>query len=126
MNKEMKIALAAARDKKAEDIVGLNVKDVCSFTDCFLMCTGNNQRHVQAISDEVEMRLSKAGTRAHHIEGYSQAEWVLMDYVDFVVHVFSPRARTFYDLERLWRTAKKIRLPEDKPAATGSDEKRKA
>ncbi len=72
------------------------------------MCSGGNPRQIQAISDEVELRLKKAGLRPTHVEGYKQAEWVLLDYVDFVVHVFTDTARKFYDLERLWKTAKRL------------------
>lgn len=113
MKPELKIAIAAARSKKAEDVVILEVSKSCSFTDFFLICGGTNPRHVQAITDEIELRLKKHGSRAHHIEGYSQAEWVLMDYVDFVVHVFSQKARIYYDLERLWRSARRLELPEE-------------
>src|SRR5438309_8049238 len=79
-----------------------------AFTDYFVLCSGTNPRQVQAISDEVEMRLKRAGVRPNNIEGYNQAEWVLLDYVDFVVHVFSEKARKFYDLERLWKSAKRL------------------
>jgi ribosome-associated protein len=72
------------------------------------VCSGTNPRQVQAISDEVEVRLEKAGMRPAHVEGYKQAEWVLLDYVDFVVHVFSQKARSYYDLERLWKSAKRL------------------
>ncbi|HEV2696845.1 MAG TPA: ribosome silencing factor, partial [Terriglobales bacterium] len=83
-------------------------KNSGAFTDYFLICSGTNPRQIQAISDEVELRLKRAGTYPHNIEGYKQAEWVLLDYVDFVVHVFSVAARKYYDLERLWRSAEKI------------------
>jgi ribosome-associated protein len=79
-----------------------------AFTDYFVLCSGTNPRQVQAIADEVELRLKKAGLRPTHVEGYSQAEWVLVDYVDFVVHVFSEKARKFYDLERLWKSARRL------------------
>ena len=79
-----------------------------AFTDYFLICSGTNSRQIQAISDEVELRLKRAGTYPNNIEGYKQAEWVLIDYVDFVVHIFSESARRYYDLERLWKSAKKI------------------
>ena len=72
------------------------------------MCSGTNPRQIQAISDEVEGRLEKAGLRPTHVEGYKQAEWVLLDYVDFVVHVFSEKARKYYGLERLWKSAKRL------------------
>jgi ribosome-associated protein len=102
-------ALAAAESKKAESISILELdKASGSFTDYFVICSGSNPRQIQAISDEVEQRLAKAGTRPAHVEGYRQAEWVLLDYVDFVVHVFSEKAREFYGLERLWKSAKQL------------------
>ena len=79
-----------------------------AFTDYFVLCSGTNPRQVQAIADEVELRLKNEGLRPTHVEGYNQAEWVLIDYVDFVVHVFSEKARKFYDLERLWKSAKRL------------------
>ena len=79
-----------------------------AFTDYFVLCSGSKPRQVQAIADEVELRLKQAGLRPTHVEGYNQAEWVLVDYVDFVVHVFSEKARKFYDLERLWKSAKRL------------------
>jgi len=90
-----------------------------AFTDYFLVCSGTNPRQIQAIADEVEKKLGETGLRPNSIEGYRQAEWVLLDYVDFVVHVFSERARRFYDLERLWKSARRLK-PADlarKPAA---------
>src|SRR5690242_13296616 len=102
-------AIAACVEKKAEDISVLQMeKDSGAFTDYFVVCSGTNPRQIQAISDEVEERLKKAGLRAAHVEGYKQAEWVLLDYVDFVVHVFSPQARKYYDLERLWKAARRL------------------
>jgi ribosome-associated protein len=112
MKRELEIAVAAARSKKAGQLVALDVGKLCSFTDCFLICSGTNPRQVQAIADEVELRLKKHGSRAHHVEGYNQAEWVLLDYVDFVIHVFSEKARLYYDLERLWRMAPRLKIPE--------------
>ena len=73
-----------------------------------MLCSGTNPRQVQAIADEVELRLKAAGVRPAQVEGYRQGEWILVDYVDFVVHVFSEKARKFYDLERLWKTAKRL------------------
>src|SRR5437764_12356253 len=81
-----------------------------AFSDYLLICSGTNPRQVQAISDEVELRLKRAGTYPNNIEGHHQGEWVLIDYVDFVVHVFSESARKYYDLDRLWKSAKKIDL----------------
>ena len=101
-------AVHAAEAKKAEDIAVLEMdKTSGAFTDYFVICSGSNPRQIQAISDEVEERLGKSGVRPTHVEGYNQADWVLLDYVDFVVHVFSPKARNFYKLERLWKSAKR-------------------
>ena len=102
-------ALAACESKKAFDFSVLKLDAASSgFTDYFLVCSGTNPRQIQAISDEVEHQLERAGLRAAHVEGYRQAEWVLLDYVDFVVHIFSERARHFYDLERLWKSAERL------------------
>ena len=102
-------AIRACEDKKAEELAILQMdKNSGAFTDYFVICTGSNPRQIQAISDEVELRLKRAGTYPNSIEGYKQAEWILLDYVDFVVHIFSAAARSYYDLERLWRTAKKL------------------
>src|SRR5882724_8028524 len=102
-------AMAACQDKKAESVTILEMeKGSNAFTDYFLICSGVNPRQVQAIADEVEERLEKSGQRVTHKEGYAQAEWVLLDYVDFVVHIFSEKARQYYDLERLWKTAKRL------------------
>ncbi|HSM85669.1 MAG TPA: ribosome silencing factor [Candidatus Limnocylindrales bacterium] len=117
---QVALAVQAIESKKAEDLVILQMdRNAGAFTDYFVLCSGTNPRQIQAISDEVEKRLSQAGTRPHSREGYNQAEWVLLDYVDFVVHVFSERARKFYDLERLWKSAGRLK-PADlmkKPAA---------
>ena len=100
-------AIRACLEKKAEEITILELEQGSgAFTDYFVVCSGTNPRQVQAISDEVEVRLEQAGMRPNQIEGYKQAEWVLLDYVDFVVHVFSEKARKFYDLERLWKSAR--------------------
>ena len=109
LTSQLTTAIAACQDKKAEGLIILQMdKNSGAFTDYFVICSGSNPRQIQAISDEVELRLKRAGTYPNNIEGYKQAEWVLLDYVDFVVHVFSATARSYYDLERLWRTAKKL------------------
>ncbi len=113
-------ALRAASDKKALDIVVLDLREIASFTDYFIIASGTNVRQVQAIADEVSEQLKKQGTRAARIEGYKTAEWVLVDYGDFIVHVFENKARQFYDLERLWRDAKRVPLPADITGAEGS------
>lgn len=104
-------ALSAASDKKALNAVVLDLREIASFTDHFVIVSGTNERQVQAISDEIYERLKKAGSTAARVEGYKTAEWILLDYGDFVVHVFEDKARKFYDLERLWRESKRIDLP---------------
>ena len=115
---QVAIAVRACQDKKATDISILQLDAQASgFTDYFVLCSGANPRQVQAIADDVDQKLSAAGVQPKHIEGYNQADWVLMDYVDFVVHVFSESARKFYDLERLWKSAKRLQLADlEKPA----------
>ena len=109
VRRQVSDAITACQDKKAEQITILELeKGSGAFTDYFVVCSGTNPRQVQAIADEVELRLEKGGMRATHIEGYKQAEWVLLDYVDFVVHVFSEKSRQYYDLERLWKSAKRL------------------
>ena len=98
MNQALKIAVKAVDDKKGIDIVVLDISGVATFADHFLLCSGDSARQIQAIADEVPA----------HIEGYTNAEWVLLDYLDLVVHVFSKKSRGYYDLERLWRDAKAL------------------
>lgn len=107
---ELMTAVDAARDKKATDIVVLDLRTTGAFTDYFLICTGANPRQVHAIADAIEAALKAKHVRPSHIEGYQRAEWVLVDYFDFVVHVFSPSARAFYGLERLWGNATRVEL----------------
>ena len=117
LKKQIAAAIQACLDKKAEELSILEMeKGSGAFTDYFVLCSGTNPRQIQAITDEVELRLKATGLRPTHIEGYNQAEWVLIDYIDFVVHVFSEKARRFYDLERLWKTAKRLK-PSDLKAA---------
>jgi len=97
----------AAWEKKALNLTVLDLRDIASFTDYFVIASGTNRRQVQAISDEVVEQLKHSGTRAARVEGYQTAEWILVDYGDFVVHVFDEKARRFYDLERLWREARR-------------------
>jgi ribosome-associated protein len=114
---QVSAAIQACLEKKAEELTILEMeKGSGAFTDYFVLCSGTNPRQVQAIADEVELRLKAEGLRPAHVEGYKQADWVLVDYVDFVVHVFSEKARKFYDLERLWKTAKRLEPAELKSA----------
>jgi len=105
----------AALDKKASDIVVLDLRDTPAFTDFFVLCSGNSQRQVKAIADAVEEALRAVKVRPAHVEGYDRAEWILMDYFTFIVHVFTPDAREFYDIERLWGSAGRVEMPD--PAA---------
>ncbi|MGH9903891.1 MAG: ribosome silencing factor, partial [Pyrinomonadaceae bacterium] len=111
LDERLLTALHAAGDKKALDLVVLDLRAVASFTDYFLIASGTNARQVQAVADEVAERLKKQGIRSARVEGYKAAEWVLLDYGDFIVHVFEEKARRFYDLERLWRDAARVPLP---------------
>ncbi|HEX4606115.1 MAG TPA: ribosome silencing factor [Candidatus Angelobacter sp.] len=133
-------AVKAIEGKKGEDIVILEMdKNSGAFTDYFVVCSGANPRQLQAIADDVQKQLEEIGQRPNSVEGYTQAEWVLLDYVDFVLHIFSERARKFYDLERLWKSARRltpadlakapaVRLPaaKKKMAAKKSPAKKKA
>jgi ribosome-associated protein len=106
------IAVRAAESKKATDIRVLDLTGITSFADYFVICTGANQRQIQAIADEVGLQMKhQARELPNSVEGYNQAEWVLADYGDLLVHVFSPKARDYYDLERLWRSAKTVEIP---------------
>lgn len=107
------VALDAALDKKARDVVVLDLTGICSFADHFIICSGTSIRQVQSIADGVEEAIRKEATRPSHIEGYSEGEWVLLDYLDFVVHVFTERAREFYELERLWRAGSRREIHEN-------------
>ncbi|HEY0098740.1 MAG TPA: ribosome silencing factor [Pyrinomonadaceae bacterium] len=118
LDARLESALRAASDKKALDLVVLDLRPVATFTDYFVIASGTNARQVQAIADEITERLKREGTRAERIEGYRTAEWVLVDYGDFIVHIFEEKARRFYDLERLWREGVRVPLPADLQAET--------
>ncbi|MGH9359410.1 MAG: ribosome silencing factor [Terriglobia bacterium] len=112
MTPGLRDAVRAAQDRKALELSVLDLHEVSSFTDFFLICTGTSTRHTQAICDAIVEQLKKSGRAPAHVEGYPGAEWILVDYLDFVVHVFLERARLFYDLERLWRNARRVELPD--------------
>ena len=105
------VAVRAAESKKATDIKVLDLTGITSFADYFVICTGANQRQVQAIGDEVALQLKQVGELPNSVEGYTQAEWVLVDYGDLLIHVFSTKAREYYGLERLWRNARTVEIP---------------
>lgn len=108
MPDEVTRAVSAALDKKAQDLIILDLRNTPAFTDFFVVCTGLNQRQVKAIADAVEESLRASGVRPAHTEGYERAEWILMDFFTFIVHVFTPQTRAFYGLERLWGDAQRI------------------
>ena len=108
MGKDLRAAVEASRGKKAADVVVLDLRGLASFTDFFLLATGTSTRQIQTISVAIEGELVKLKVKPLHVEGYSQGEWILMDYVDFVVHLFTPRSRAYYDLERLWGDAERL------------------
>jgi ribosome-associated protein len=113
MTPQLREAIRAAQDRKALDLLVLNLEGVCSFTSNFLICSGTSTRHTQAICDGILERLKKSGHSPAHVEGYSQAEWILMDFFSFIVHIFVERARDFYDLERLWKNAPRIAVRDE-------------
>jgi ribosome-associated protein len=108
----MNWAVEAAQSKKASDITVLDLRELKSFTDAFLLCSGSSAPQVQAIADAIEETLERRGLRTWHREGRGGAEWLLLDYGFCIVHVFHERARHYYDLERLWRSARRIDIPE--------------
>jgi len=118
LRSQVALAVCACQEKKATDIRVLQLDAQASgFTDYFVICSGANPRQVQAIADDIDQKLSATGVEPKHIEGRTQADWILMDYVDFVAHIFSESARKFYDLERLWKTATNVELADlEKPA----------
>ena len=104
-------AVRAAESKKAENIRVLDLREATAFADFFVICTGSNPKQVQAIAEEIDVQLAKRGERAKSLEGYQNAEWILADYSDMIVHVFSQKARDFYQLERLWNQAVDVVIP---------------
>lgn len=107
---DMTAGIAAALDKKAEQVVVLDLTKASAFTDFFVICTGTNKRQVQAIADAVQEAIAARGSKPALVEGYERADWVLIDYFDFIVHVFMPATREFYGLERLWGDAERIEV----------------
>jgi ribosome-associated protein len=108
--RQVLLAIKAAEDKKAEQFVVLNLRKAAGFTDFFVICSGTNPRQIRAIADAVMEALSADDAKPAHIEGYDRSEWILLDYFDFVVHIFAPETRAFYGLERLWGNAERVEL----------------
>ena len=105
---EIALAIASAEDKQAVNVVLLDLRKSAVFTDFFLIASGANTRQVRAIADGVRDALAAKGVKPAYVEGYDHSEWILLDYFDFIVHVFGPQTRVFYDLERLWGNAERI------------------
>lgn len=121
LDERIRAAVHAAGEKKALDTVVLDLREVASFTDFFVIASGTNVRQVQAIADAVEEHLRKnLRVKPARVEGYKSAEWVLLDYGDFIFHVFEEKSRRFYDLERLWRDAARVELPREAEGGEGS------
>ncbi len=120
LDERVRLALHAAGEKKAHDLVVLDLREVASFTDYFVIASGTNVRQVQAVADAVQEQLrNQLSVRPARVEGYNSAEWVLLDYGDFIFHVFEEKARRFYDLERLWRDAARVPVPPDAAGGGG-------
>jgi len=106
--RQIELAVTAAEDKKALDLVVLDLRKAAGFTDYFVICSGANSRQVRAIADGVMTALGDEAGKPAHVEGYDRSEWVLLDYFDFIVHIFAPETRMFYGLERLWGNAERL------------------
>ena len=112
-SKEMtKLAIAALEDKKANDVRVIDIAGVSVIADYFVIASGSNTNQVQAMADSVREALGRAGHEPRQVEGYGSANWILMDYNDIIVHIFSDESRTFYDLERIWRDGKEVSVGE--------------
>lgn len=110
LSSDLTAGITAALEKKALDVLVLDLRKASAFTDFFVICTGANIRQVQAIADAVQQALGRTGTKPALVEGYDRAEWILIDYFDFIFHVFTPATREFYALERLWGDAERIEV----------------
>lgn len=106
--KAITLAVQAAEDKQANELVVLDLRKAAGFTDFFIICSGTNSRQIRAIADGIQETLKAEGERPTHVEGYDRSEWILLDYFDFIVHVFAPETRAFYGLERLWGNAEEV------------------
>jgi ribosome-associated protein len=113
----VRIAVAAAQDKNAAGITVLDLSGLGAFTEYFILCTGFSAPQIHAICEEIEEQLARTGRSVEHREGYQSAEWALLDFGSFLVHVFSEQARRYYDLERLWRQAKRLEIPDEPDGA---------
>ena len=111
-NDMAKLAVAALEDHKAEDISVIDIREVSPIADYFIIASGNNQNQLQAMRDAADEALYKAGIKVQQVEGNQNSTWILMDYNDIIIHIFSKEDRLFYDLERIWKNKKKIDISE--------------
>src|SRR5262245_66015804 len=109
--RQIELAIRAGEDKKAVDMVVLDLRKAAGFTDYFIICSGTNPRQIRAIADAITEALAGEGAKPAHVEGYERSEWILLDYFDFIVHIFAPGTRQFYGLQRLWGNAESVKIP---------------
>src|ERR1700724_109169 len=109
--RQVEAAVRAADDKQAHDLIVLDLRKAAGFTDYFVIGSGTNPRQIRAIADAVMESLAALGAQPAHGQGHYPAEWILLDYCDFVVHIFAPETRVFYGLERLWGSAERVEIP---------------
>jgi ribosome-associated protein len=114
----VRAAIGAAQEKQAADVILLDLEGLGAFTDYFIVCTGFSSRQLEAICDEIEERLERSGARLQHREGKSGSDWMLLDFGSLIVHVFTERTRHFYDLERLWRAARRVEFTEPREGSS--------
>ena len=113
LNKELQTVIESVQEKKAREITVLDLKGIASFTDYFVLCNGESEPQIKSIFKNVDEKMSALGINPDHVEGRAENGWVLMDYDDFVVHIFSPEKRTYYDLERLWADVPRLKVDEE-------------
>ncbi len=114
----LQLAIAAAQDKKAEDVVVLDLRELSNFFEYFLILTGNSREHIRALTEHIQEKLEEFGIYVDHIEGEDVGRWVLMDYGDLIIHIFDPKARAYYNLETLWGDAPSWRYEEPDTSTT--------
>ena len=109
----VEIALKAAVDQKSLDVRSLDLEGISSIASYFIIASGTSERHVKGIADKIRLELSKEGYKPAHLDGYDNAEWIVMDYLDFFVHIFYEPTRQFYEFDKLWENAKPVELPRE-------------
>lgn len=110
LSKELQLVIQCAQEKKAQNITVLDLRNLTSFTDYFVICSGESEPQIKSIYQNIHEKLSAQGYHLHHVEGRVETGWLLMDYDDFIVHIFLPDKRNYYDLERLWTGASRVEV----------------